>query len=431
MAQFGELLTQYLEDQGRTAVWLAKRLKMSEAAVAAWKGGVNRPGTLEVVLAMADALDIRDPIERADFVAAAGYAYLANPTREGEREVPYMPPPLPLQGVIGRDKFLNKISQLLEVEQGHARDVPPIALQGLGGIGKTTLAIALGRRTDIRRLFPDGVLWAMPGPNPVVRPLLNGWGRILNIDLNPEPDELACQARLRSALHERRVLFLIDDIWDANHGRSFNVAGPFGRTLFTTREPHIAYELATQARTLSVNVLDAKDALALLRSLAPTVVESDPTRADRLCQRLEYLPLALTLAGRLLASEEDVPSRVQRLLGELIDRREARLQLIQSEGRIGIDSQHVSLQAILGMSVDRLNRTDQGRFAMLSVFGGEPLTWDLDAVKFVWECSQEAAEDSVASFVRRGLIERREQGQYWTHALLADYAEELRKQWGL
>ncbi len=344
---------------------------------------------------------------------------------------PFMTPSLPPQGVFGRDETLTQIYDLLALSDEKATDVPPVALRGLGGIGKTTLAIALGRLETIPRIFPDGVLWVALGPNPTIRILLDGWGRALDVDLLPERDENACRDRLRAILYHRRVLLIIDDVWEVAHGDYFTVAGPRCRTLLTTRESPVAFTLATRERTLRVDVLEPTAALALLQSLAPEAVAADEQSATRLCQRLEFLPLALTLAGRLLAIEADIPSRMQRLVGELIERREARLQLLQAEGRPGLaEGQPVALQAILGMSVDRLDKTDQERFAMLSVFGGDPLTWEINATAHIWECSVEDAEDSISRFIQRGLVEPRN-GRYWMHALLADYAAEMMEEMGL
>jgi hypothetical protein len=155
------------------------------------------------------------------------------------------------------------------------------------------------------------------------------------------------------------------------------------------------------------------------------MVTTDERSARRLCERLEFLPLALTLAGRLLANEADVPSRMQRLTTELIERREARLRLLEADGRLGLDpNQPVSLQAILGMSVARLSAVDQERFASLSAFGGEPLTWEMAAAAYLWACPEEDAEATIAHFIQRGLVMQRGQ-QYWMHALLADYAAEM------
>jgi hypothetical protein len=133
----------------------------------------------------------------------------------------------------------------------------------------------------------------------------------------------------------------------------------------------------------------------------------------------------------MIANESDIPQRMQRLVGELIERRESRLNLVKEDGRQGLDEENpVSLQAILGMSVERLSKPDQERFAMLSVFGGEPLTWEIKAVSAVWETSIEESEATITRFIHRGLVEPRN-GRFWMHALLADYAAGLMEEMNL
>ena len=347
------------------------------------------------------------------------------------QNAPFQVPAFPTQGVLGREDDLRQIVKLLVLESEQATDVPPVVLRGMGGIGKTTLSIALGRLEIVRRRFPDGVLWTALGPNPSIRLQLNNWGRALGVDLFIERDEAACRERLRTALYHRQVMLIVDDVWNPVHGDFFQIAGPKCRTVFTTREVPIANHLATQDRILRVDILKPEPALELLRRLAPQAVAADEKATLRLCERLEFLPLGLTLAGRYLANEADVPQRMQRLINELIERREARLQLTQVEKRPGIDTENpVSIQAILGMSVDRLNTTDQKRFAILGVFGGEPLTWDFNAATHMWETSIEDAERTLSQLIQRGLVERRGD-RYWMHALLVDYAHELIKQFNL
>ena len=171
----------------------------------------------------------------------------------------------------------------------------------------------------------------------------------------------------------------------------------------------------------------------MLGRRTPEGLSENSDSAGKLCDRLERLPLGITLAGRLLANEGDVPSRMQRVLDELIERRQSRLKLLQNEGRLGIgEDQPVSLQSILGMSVDRLDKADQERFAMLSVFGAEPLIWNIDAVTYVWDCEIIEAEKTISRFIQRGLVVYRpEQNGYWMHMLLSDYASEMREAMGL
>ena len=341
--------------------------------------------------------------------------------------VPFMIPTLPPQGVFGRASDIRRIEEMLLLNEENVYAVMPVALRGMGGIGKTTLVTAFAHLPAIQSQFPDGVLWVALGPTPLIRGLLDLWGQALDIELRYEPHEEACYKKLRSAVFHRRMLIIIDDVWDAKHAMHFNIAGPYSRTLLTTRELPVAYELATRERTLRVDLLSPKDALDLLRHLSPETVATDVENAQRLCARLEYLPLALTLAGRLLAYEAEVPSRMQRMVDELIERRAARLHLLQSEGRLGLQTEEVSLQANLGLSVERLSRTDQELFAMLSVFGGDPLTCEIQAIAHVWQCSLLEAEAAISRLIQRGLVERRND-RYWMHALLADYAAEMREE---
>jgi hypothetical protein len=344
---------------------------------------------------------------------------------------PYLAPPLPLQGVFGREKDLETLRNWLGLDAETQDAVPPVAIRGMGGIGKTTLAIALARDASIPQQFPDGVLWTALGPKPTVRLLLDAWGSALGVDLLPLPSEDACSQRLRDALHHRRVLLIVDDVWEVAHGRFFLVGGPHCRTLLTTREGPIANDLVTRERVYKADTLSPEAALALLRRLAPEAVAADEAAATRLCERLEYLPLALTLAGRYLANATDLPHLLPALVDELFARAQARLSLLQSEGRLGLtESEPVSLRAILGLSVDRLSKADQERFAMLATFGGEPLTWSCEAAAAVWECDQQEADLTILRFIQRGLVEPWGQ-RYRLHALLADYAQAMMEELGL
>ncbi len=371
------------------------------------------------------------------------HTLIQNPTNVPQRQMtqanlptPFMVPSLPPQGVFGRDTLLSQILDLLHIDDMGSRNIPPLALRGMGGVGKTTLTLALGRLEGMRQRFPDGILWVVFGPNPTIRFLQEDWGRALGLDLLPERDETSCRHRLQEALFQRQALLIVDDVWEIHHGKQFEVAGPACRMVLTTRELEVAHHLATKDRTIKVDIFTPEASLQLLHRLAPEAVGNNKQIAYQLCERLEYLPLALTLAGRMLANEVEVPSRMQRLVDELLERREARLQLLQTEGRLGIDEENpVSLQAILGLSVDRLSKADKERFVMASIFGGEPLTWALDMAAYVWECSLTEAEDTVTRFIRRGLLEaqkdEQENRRYRMHALLADYAQALMDEMGL
>lgn len=342
-------------------------------------------------------------------------------------------PPPPVQGVFGRETLLQEIVRLLTPEPTGQSHVHPLALWGMGGIGKTTLATLIGHDPRVQSLFSDGVLWTAVGPETkAIRPRLEGLGRMMHIDLRPEFDEAACVDRLRSELSSQKALLIIDDVWSVAYGNHFrNIAGPRCRTLITTRDAIVAYGLATREGTLQVDVLSEHAALGLLRRLAPEAVRADEEAAKRLCEQLGYLPLGLTLAGRLLANESDVPAHLRQVMGELLEGRGARLDLPADEGRPGLrEGQRVFLSDILGMSVERLSDREQQCFAMLSRFGAEPLHWTVEDAAAVWDCSEQEAAATVSRLFQRALVGGRGE-QYWLHALLCDYATELCKRSGL
>ena len=342
---------------------------------------------------------------------------------------PFTAPLLPPQGIFGRETDLDTIREWLSLNTIHT-DLPFIALLGMGGVGKTTLATALTYLPNITNIFPDGVLWTELGPKPDIRLRLEEWGRSLGIETSLLPDEEACSRRLRERLHNQRALLIVDDVWESSAGQLFKVGGPGCRTLFTTRELPIANDLATPSGVYHVHSISPEAAFDLLRALAPEVVKADEASAEQLCEKLEFLPLALTLAGRYLANEALTDRRRRTIVQRLLARADERLALPQFEKRLGIDSAQPSLRAILGLSVERLNRIDQERFAMLSLFGGEPLSWTMDAAMCVWDCSENEADATIARFLQRGLIEQRN-GRYRMHALLADYAAVMLQEMGL
>ncbi|MBZ0310791.1 MAG: TIR domain-containing protein, partial [Anaerolineae bacterium] len=92
--------------------------------------------------------------------------------------VPELPPHF-----LDRPKELESVRDRLLADVRHPTVVTGITryagLQGMGGIGKTSLAIALARDCEIRRAFPDGVIWLTIGQTPQLPSLQSQLGEIL------------------------------------------------------------------------------------------------------------------------------------------------------------------------------------------------------------------------------------------------------------
>src|SRR2546426_6384236 len=51
-------------------------------------------------------------------------------------------------------------SFLLDQREPTSGTSPVLAIHGMGGVGKSTLAVAVARDQDVIKAFPDGILWA-------------------------------------------------------------------------------------------------------------------------------------------------------------------------------------------------------------------------------------------------------------------------------
>jgi len=340
-----------------------------------------------------------------------------------ERPAPRMAPPAP-RVFIGRDEVLAELIAALKLGEDGAGPIALTAIKGMGGIGKTTLAAALANHPEVEKALPEGTLWAGLGPEPEVMSLLAEWGAQLGEDFAQLDSPEARSRRLSTLLHDKKALLIVDDVWNAEAARYFLVGGPRCRALITTRDNEIARKLAGH-EAVRVETLTNAASLNLLRELALEAVDADENAANELATVLDGLPLALTLAGQMLAAEWETGLGVAGALSELKDR-EARLKLVGAEKRAGLASAEPSLRAILAMSYERLpDEATKRAFRLVGVFGGKPLTFSFEAVAAVWGMELRPAQKTMVALVGRALVEPVESGRYTLHTTLADFAESL------
>jgi NB-ARC domain len=335
-------------------------------------------------------------------------------------------PPVPSL-LIGRDRDLDRIKARLGVGSSAAEgSVQALtAVRGWPGVGKTTLAAALFHDDEVGRAFPDGLLWATATDRSRVRTELVGWSRVL-IGSQPAPEETVADisARLAGVARERRMLLVIDDVWEPEHARPLLIGGRSSVTLVTTREPAVAGVLAPTAEDVySLEVLGEDDSVELIARFAPTVVTQHPDAVRQLVVALEGLPLALSVAGRTLQAEAQLGWGVEELLGELRDGTRV-LNAEAPADRADLESATIpTVAALLRQSTARLPDDLRSRFADLGAFEQRPASFNLAAMAAVWQVDD--PRPTVRVLVQRGLLEPAPGGRFWMHALLAMHAQEL------
>ncbi len=345
------------------------------------------------------------------------------------------PPPPSL--MIGRDSDIKALRERLSASLEGNSSVQVLtdkqfslqvltAIRGWPGVGKTSIASALAYDPDIEQMFPDGVLWTSLGLEPNILSEMATWGRALGTDeiLKAKSVEEA-QNLLAGLLRNKRMLLIIDDVWKTEDAFPFKVGGVGCATLITTRRDDIANALSPIADNIyRLKVLKDDDALELLRQLAPTVVKQHLNECLALVQGLEGLPLALQVAGRLLNTEAGYGFGVTELMSKLRGGAKLLESAAPADRTDLVTETTPTIATLLEKSLEELDDKTKECYAFLGVFAPKPATFDMDAMKYVWQV--EDPKPIIKTLVERGLLEFvPELSRYQMHALLVMLAKTL------
>jgi NB-ARC domain-containing protein len=369
---------------------------------------------LGTIIITGDQNEIRFDLPESAYAALRDRAF---PTPRG------IPPPFPELVFIGREGALHEVKKRVGINGDSRRSTRTSIVRGWPGVGKTTLVSVLSRDPDVARVYPDGVLWTSLDQKPALMSILAGWGRALGRDdllRVATPEEAAAQ--LATTLHRKRMLLIVDDVWEADHGALFQrVRGADCALLITTRMTDVANRLVqTEDAVFNLPVLTEKDAVKLMRILAPAVVDSYENDCMNLVRALECLPLAIHVAARLLRAESKLHWGVAELLKDIFEG----AALIEAEAPPDrLEGNHIpTVTALLKKSTDVLDEQTRDCFACLGAFAPKPATFDLTAMKAVWET--EDPKLTVRKLVDHGLLEP-VSGRFQMHALLVKHARSL------
>ncbi|KAK8130828.1 kinesin light chain [Apiospora sp. TS-2023a] len=215
------------------------------------------------------------------------------------------------ENFVGRENILG---QLLE-------RLPPTAqpnacqrtvIEGLGGIGKTQVAIEAAYR--VRQAHPDcSVFWVPAVDMAMFENAYREIGRALEVK-GIEDDRVDVKAPVKSALGRDEVgpwLLIIDNADDTlllTQGQLVSYL-PFNRAgsiLFTTRNHQVAACFEARQGTFGLDQLSDPESVQLLhQGLQPNQI-SDPHRTTELLNYLVYLPLAIRQASAYMARQMNV-----------------------------------------------------------------------------------------------------------------------------
>lgn len=232
-----------------------------------------------------------------------------------------------------------------------------VGMHGMGGIGKSVLAAAIAHDREVRRSYPNGIIWLTIGQQPDLVRLQHDVARHLG---SKEHFDTEPQGRgvLQQLLAQKAVLLVLDDVWQTSDAQAFDVLGPRCRTMVTTRDAGILHTLG--GPSVAVALLTEQEALQLLADAVGVEPSALPPPAFEIVKKCEYLPLAVALCGGMVKKHGgDWTVVIERL-------RRADIEKIGDPQ--AIDERHRSVWRAMQVSVDVLPPDEQRRFAELTVF---------------------------------------------------------------
>ena len=297
--------------------------------------------------------------------------------------------PPPPGDFTGRKQEIDEI--LSRIEKGTVIS----GLQGMGGVGKTALALVLAEQ--LTESYPDAQFYLdLKGTSPqplavaeVMAHVIRGYRPAEKL---PEK-EAELSGLYHSVLDGQHAILLMDNARDA--AQVTPLLPPTGCLLLVTSRWHF---VVAGLFPKNLDTLPPEDARKLLLAIAPRI-DGQAEEIARLCG---YLPLALRAAGSALAETVDLaPADYAR---QLADARK-RLKLVK---------------ASLKLSCELLPPKLQARFAALAVF---PETFDRAAAATVWAIKPHPAQDALSSLLKYSLLEYdAAKARYWLHDLVRDFA---------
>ena len=287
--------------------------------------------------------------------------------------------PADMTSLVGRRQEIADVRQLLSSSR-------MVTLTGLGGVGKTRLALRIAR--ELRKAFSDGTwlveLAALRDPALLPQTVVNA----LHI---PEASARAPMTILIEHLRHQQMLLVLDNCEHLLTDSAMLVdavlrAAPELRVLATSRQAlRVPGELLFAVPPLPVPAPEAAlsagaaiqyPALALFAERASAVVRQFAITTDnqpavvRLCQRLEGIPLAIELAAARLPVLS---------VADLAARLDDRFHLL-TEGSRTVSARHRTLQATIDWSYELCTLAEQTLWARTSVFAD---SFDLEGAQAV------------------------------------------------
>lgn len=355
-----------------------------------------------------DAAELRTP--PADAPAATTATTPANPSANPAAKPPginFLPYDVP--DFTGREDELDGLIRLWSGSDGGLVTIS--AIDGMAGVGKTTLAVHAGHRLADR--FPDGQLFVDLQAHTAGQAPLDAGAALeillgqLGVPTQQIPAAVTDRAALwRSELSGRRVLAVLDNALGAEQVRPLLPGSSRALVLITSRRRLTDLD---GAHALSLDVLPAEDALELFHAIVGRRAEAEPLAVLDVLQLCGFLPLAVRIAAARLHHRPRWT--VAHLADRLRDQRRRLSELATSERGVA---------AAFTLSYEQLTADQQRMFRLLGIQPGRDIT--PEAASALADLPLDEAEALLEDLLDAHVLTQHQLGRYTFHDLLREHA---------
>ncbi|MEA5554618.1 NB-ARC domain-containing protein [Anabaena cylindrica UHCC 0172] len=314
---------------------------------------------------------------------------------------------------VGREAALTDLHQKLQQRER----VAITAIAGMGGVGKTELALQYASHYWEQGTYPGGVCWLRARDENIGEQIVNFAQNNLGLKIPEHIKGLDNQVSwCWQNWHEGNVLIVLDDVNNYGHIKSYLPSvNPHFRVLITTQ-----LQLLQSNQRIELKVLELDTAIILLESfITKERIQNEYSIAKKICQFLGCLPLGLELVGRYLERKPYLS------LAEMLERLEAKglkQQALQKSENLTSDMRYeLGVAAAFDLSWQELNSTAKELSLFLCIFDLVPISWQLIEQCFPEQDPENLEEARDEFLVYLHLLQREGKETYKLHELIREF----------
>ena len=320
---------------------------------------------------------------------------------------------------VGRVVEIGLLSELLGDVGSSGGMVVVSAINGMAGIGKTTLALHWAHQVADR--YPDGQLYVnLRGFDPCDSPMrpaeaVRGFLAALGVDPAGLPVGRDVQSALyRSVLTGRRVLIVLDNARDTDQVRPLLPGSPGCLVIVTSRNRLTGLVATEGARPVHLGLLGPAESHELLvRHLGEDRVAAEPAAVAEIIGRCAGLPLSLAIVAARAGDDPHLPLRD--LAAELND-------TYNYLNALDAGDSMADVRSVFSWSYKALSPSSARLFRLLGVHPGPDIT--IAAAASLSLTAPGAARRELGTLAQAHLVTQHVAGRYTFHDLLRAYASD-------